>query len=351
MTERRKKKRRARSKEWDADHDKAFSHDLKRHLRTDSIIHETAARPEIPEDFEPNGVVLSHTKKWAFVLVDGEEFRCAITDHIIEDRSTLLAAGDRVLVVGVGEEPVVQALAPRTSKLSRLAIEHSRVSEQIFAANIDALVVVAAAAKPMLKAGLVDRYLIAAEVGGVEPVLCVNKMDLVDEEPSEVAMWRELGVRVFNTSCETGEGVEALREGLRGKLVLFAGHSGVGKSSLLNELQPGLDLATREVGRSTEKGKHVTSRAHLYTIDGDIRIIDSPGIRQLGIWGVSNEELGYYFPELAERADACKFRDCTHVHEPKCAVLEAVESGDINRQRYDSYLRIRADLKEREKEY
>lgn len=351
MTERRKKKRRTRSKEWADDHDKAFSHELKRHLRTDTIIHETAAHSDVPEDFEPNGVVLSHTKKWAFVQIDGEELRCAISDNLVEGKATLLAAGDRVLVTGEGEERVVQALAPRTSKLSRLAIEHSRVTEQIFAANIDALVVVAAAAKPMLKAGLVDRYLIAAEVGGVEPVLCVNKMDLVEDEPSEVAAWRELGVRVINTSCKTGEGIETLREALRGKLVLFAGHSGVGKSSLLNELQPGLDLTTREVGRSTEKGKHVTSRAHLYMIDGDIRIIDSPGIRQLGIWGVSNEELAYYFPEFAERADACKFRDCTHVHEPNCAVLEAVESGEINRQRYDSYLRIRADLKEREKEY
>lgn len=351
MKERRKKKRRVRSKEWADDHDKAFSHELKRHRRTDTVIHETPARPDIPEDFEPNGVVLSHTKKWAFVLVGGDEERCMISDYLIEDQATLLAAGDQVLVTGDGNERVVEALAPRTSKLSRIAIEHSRVSEQIFAANIDILLVVAATAKPMLKPGLVDRYLITAEVGGVEPVLCINKMDLVDEEPAEVATWRELGIQVLNTSCTTGEGIETLREALRGKLVLFAGHSGVGKSSLLNAMQPGLDLETREVGRSTEKGKHVTSRAHLYTIDGDIRIIDSPGIRQLGIWGVSNEELAYYFPEFAERADACKFRDCTHVHEPKCAVLEAVESGEINRQRYDSYLRIRADLKEREKEF
>jgi ribosome biogenesis GTPase len=366
--ERRKKKRKVRDKDWAERHEEAFTHDLKRHRRTDTAISEAAPTPDVPEDFEANGLVISHSKKWAFVQWDnrgeGERTRepqgqgralsrphskadlCRISEHLLERGATILAPGDNVLVEAIEGDPWVRAVAPRTSKLSRPGGEHARVAQQVFAANIDVLVVVAAAAKPAFRPGLVDRYLIAAEVGGVTPILCLNKLDLVDSEPPELEAYRSLGIKVICTSCKTGEGLDELREALRGKLSVFAGHSGVGKSSLLNSLQPGLDLATREISEATQRGKHTTSTARLYELDDGLRIIDTPGIRQLGLWGVSPEEVAFYFPEIAEHAEACKFRDCTHTHEPDCAVRQAVDVGQLPRLRFESYLRIREGLEE-----
>ncbi len=344
--ERRKKKSRVREKDWDHSHEDAFTHDLRRHRRTDTALSAAAPLPDIPEDFEPNGLVISHSKKWAFVQWEGNEELCRIGEYLLERGATILAPGDRVLVETLEGDPWIRAVAPRTSRLSRPGGEHARVSEQIFAANIDVLVVVAAAAKPAFKPGLVDRYLIAAEVGGVTPILCLNKVDLVESEPAELSAYRELGIHVIKTSCETGEGLPGLREALRGKLSVFAGHSGVGKSSLLNSLQPELDLATREVSESTQRGKHTTSASRLYELDDGLRIIDTPGIRNLGLWGVSPEEVAFYFPELAELAAACKFRDCAHTHEPDCAVRQAVEAGEVPKLRYESYLRIRVSLQD-----
>jgi len=159
-----------------------------------------------------------------------------------------------------------------------------------------------------------------------------------------VAQYRELGLPVLNTSCKTGAGIEALRQALKGKLSVLAGHSGVGKSSLLNVMDPGLDIETREITETTEKGRHATSTSRLYELADGIRIIDTPGTRRLGVWGVSSEELAFYFPEMERLAADCRFRNCTHTHEPGCAVRQAVEVGDIARLRYNSYLRIRESL-------
>ena len=372
MAQRRKKKRKVREREWAEKHEEAFSHDLKRHRRTDTGISDAAPAPDIPEDFEPNGLVISHSKKWAFVQWDGEgeapgepqregraasrphpdeartlgkrEDLCRINPYLVAPGATILAPGDRVLVQIRDGERWVTALAPRATKLSRPGGEHARVAEQVFAANIDVLVVVAAAAKPEFKSGLVDRYLIAAEVGGVTPILCINKMDLIEHEPPEIDAYRELGTTVINTSCKTGEGIPDLREALKGKLSVFAGHSGVGKSALLNALQPGLDLATREVSEATKRGKHATTAARLYELDHGIRVIDTPGIRALGLWAVSPEEVAYYFPEMADAAQACKFRDCTHTAEPNCAVLSAVEAGELDDGRLRSYRKLQREL-------
>jgi ribosome biogenesis GTPase len=346
LKQRRKKKNKVRDKDWEIDPDNAYSHDLKRHRKTNTQLSDNAHKPDIPEDFVPNGVVVSHSKKWAFVQVDSDVETCRISDWIIEDEGTVIAPGDRVLVDHSEEEPVVMAIAPRTSKLSRMAIEQSRVNEQVFAANVDVLVVVAAAAKPDFKPGLVDRYLIAAEAGGVQPVLCVNKMDLVDAPPESLTPYEELGIPVVLTSCETRIGLDELCELLYDKSSVFAGHSGVGKSSILNALEPALDIDTREVSIYNDKGKHTTTQGRLYELDHNIRIIDTPGIRQLGLWQIGPEEISYYFSEIAEAGEGCKFRDCTHIHEPKCAVKEAIEEGRVSKARYDSYLRIRESLLE-----
>ena len=351
MKQHRKRTSRVRNRDWETQHEQSFSHDLKKHLRTNTpIVHVAAAQSsdKVPDDFEPNGLVVSHSKKWAFVWWNDKEHLCRISDALIERDSTILAAGDEVLVEQIEDgEPTVRAVKPRRTRLSRHAIEDSRVSEQVIAANVDLLLIIVAAAKPAFKPGLVDRYLICAEAGGVEPILCINKMDLVEGAPGDVDIYRALGVPVILTSCSDGRGVEELRTRLLGKIAVLAGQSGVGKSSLLNVLDPGLDLATREVSTSNEKGKHTTTSSRLYRLDGDITLIDTPGVRQLGIWKVTFQELAFYFPEIAEHAAGCRFRDCTHSSEPGCAVRAGVESGDIPERRFLSYLRIRSSIEDR----
>lgn len=344
----RKKKNRVRQRDWSEGSDKTFSHDLRKHRRTDTLLTDTTSTEELPTDFEPNGLVISHSKKWAFVQPDGsdEVETCPIHPHLGDRRSTIVAAGDRVFIERTEDGPLLTGVGPRRSKLSRLAIEHSHVNEQIFAANIDLLVIVVAAAKPAIKQGLVDRYLISAEVGNVTPILCVNKMDLVDAEPALVQFYRDIDVPIVLTSCENRDGIDELRSMLAGKWSIFAGHSGVGKSTILNQLSPELDIATREVSLYNEKGKHTTTLSKLYRLGDGIHIVDTPGIRQLGLWNVTAEEVGFYFPELIELGANCKFRDCTHTHEPSCCVMDALEDGRLNAARYNSYLRIRAELEE-----
>lgn len=292
----------------------------------------------------PNATVVTPYGRLAYVELDGVEHLCHVDGKLVRGKGSVLAPGDRVRVEEDAGGRVVRDMAPRRSKLSRPAVGHD--AEKVFAANVDVLLVIAAAAKPRFKIGLVDRFLIAAEVGGVQPVLCVNKMDLVEEPPAAVAAYRDV-VPVFELSCETGEGIEPVRAHIEGKTAVAAGHSGVGKSSLINRLCPGLDIATQAVSRENEKGRHTTSYARLYRLDADTAIIDTPGIRQIGLWGVSHAELDFYFPELERLAPQCKFRDCTHLHEPGCAVQAAVESGAIPLQRFQSYVRIREHLEER----
>ena len=342
-----KRRRTVRQKNWDQaqDHEFSFTHDLVKHRKAVVKLSEHADEQHpLPTDFTPNGLVISHAKKWAFVDLEDGERLCIIDEALKENRATLLAPGDKVLVEFEEDEAIVRGVAPRKTKLSRPAGMHGRLLEQVFAANVDVLIVVAAAAQPAFSVGLVDRYLIAADVGGVTPILCVNKMDLVDTLPEEVALYKELGVSIFPTSCETGEGLLELREYLSGKLSVLSGHSGVGKSSLLNTMDTDLNLHTKSISESTQKGRHSTTSSRLYVLPGDARIIDTPGIRALGLWQVSPEEVSYYFPEIAKLALGCRFRNCTHIHEPHCAIAAAVEENKIPLPRYESYLRIRASL-------
>ncbi len=336
-----------RERDWQAKGDDSFSHDLKRHRRTTTALPERAQTLTFDPDLEPNAVVISHAKKWATVERDGEELLCRIDEGLTEGQSTLLAPGDSVRVEPRDGEPWIVGVRPRRSRLSRLAIEHSRVDEQVIAANVDLLVIVSTPLEPAFKPGLVDRFLICADRGGVEPVLCMNKVDLAETLPEEVEVFREIGIDVLVTSCESRRGIDALREKLRGKTSVFAGQSGVGKTSLLNALDTSLDLATQSVSRANEKGRHTTTGARLFHLDGGIDVIDTPGIRKMGLWDIDERELIHFFPELAEIAQSCKFRDCTHGQEPNCAVRAAIESGELPLRRFGSYLRIREDLRER----
>lgn len=300
------------------------------------------AGPESFEDIQPNGLVISPYGVLAFVLHDGEEHLCRVDDRLTDGTRSILAPGDEVLVERVEDAPFVRAVNHRRTKLSRPAIRGNR--EQTVAANIDLLVIVASLTKPRFKPGVIDRYLVAAQVGGVQTVVCLSKMDLVDVEPPAVAAYAELDVPVIRTSTVTGQGIGELHDAVRGKLTVFAGQSGVGKSSLINALAPHFEIETQTVSSMTEKGRHTTTTSRLYTLDDGTRIIDTPGIKQLGLWDVDKETLDYYFPEIAEYAGQCRFRNCTHTHEPGCAVSGALEAGEISPQRYRSYVHIRESL-------
>lgn len=249
----------------------------------------------------------------------------------LRTRGHQLAPGDRVLYSGRGVEHVL----PRRTTLARTdGAEGARV----LAANIDIVGVVASCGEPPLRPGLLDRYLIAIRRGGADPLLCINKWDLsTAQEQALLRPYEEMGVSVLRCSARTGSGLDELRSRLAGKLCVFTGHSGVGKSSLLNALAPGLALRTGAVREATGKGQHTTTTSSLHDAGDGIRIIDTPGVREFGIGVLAPDEMH----EFGGYAELCRFRDCTHTHEPGCAVKAAVEIGDIAETRYRAYLRLR----------
>ncbi|MEW6567754.1 MAG: ribosome small subunit-dependent GTPase A [Chloroflexota bacterium] len=256
----------------------------------------------------------------------------------------LAAVGDRVwirlLPDGGG---VIEEIAARQRKLSRRDPRPHGFFEQVIVANPDQAVFVFACAEPDPRLRMLDRFLVVAERQELPALVCANKLDLVGR-PRARAIYRvyeRLGYPVLYTSAKTGEGVPALREALRGKVSVLAGPSGVGKSSLLNALQPGLGLRTREVRRATRKGQHTTVVPELLPLEGGGYVADTPGLKAVGLWDVVPEELDVCFRELRPWLGKCEFNDCTHVHEPCCAVMQAVERGKIDPARYESYVRLR----------
>lgn len=239
-----------------------------------------------------------------------------------------LAVGDEV---EVASHRVIRAL-PRRTVLSRPAPGNTR-TESILAANVDLVIIVTSVVTPPFRPGLIDRVLVAVDRGGAQAAICVNKIDLLmnaDDIP-DTSLYRSLGVPVIFCSTVTGDGMSELRQLIQGKTCVFAGHSGVGKSSLINALCPGIDLATGEVGK---KGRHTTSASCLHEETDGTRIIDTPGVREFGLWKIDAADLKDHFPEFELFAQDCRFSDCTHTHEPDCAVRQAAPP------RYQRYLRM-----------
>ncbi|HPD14599.1 MAG TPA: ribosome small subunit-dependent GTPase A [Planctomycetota bacterium] len=258
-----------------------------------------------------------------------------------------IAVGDRVrFSLLPSGEGVVEGVEPRKGgKLSRKAAGE-REAEQVVAANVDQLVVVASVAEPELNRRLLDRLVVSGEHGGLDVAVCLNKIDLADAAAYEpvLELYRRLGYRALATSAVSGVGLEDLRAALRDKTSVFAGQSGVGKSALLMSVQPGLDLRVGDVSASTGKGRHTTTAVSLLPLEFGGYVVDTPGIREFALYNIERDELQHCFPEMAERFGQCRFADCSHRHEPGCAIAAAVESGAIDPERYESYCRIYESL-------
>lgn len=259
-------------------------------------------------------------------------------------QSDLAAIGDRVRVTRLPDgSGMIEEIEPRQRALVRLDPRPQGEYRQILLANADQAVFVFACAHPKPKLRMLDRFLVIAEKQGIPAVVVANKIDLTGLEPAQALFGRypPVGYPVLYTSARSGQGVEALREKLAGRISALAGPSGAGKSSLLNALQPGLGLEVSEVSTAVNKGVHTTVVRQLLPLADGGYVADTPGWKALALWDTAPEEIDAYFPELRERVAHCQFSDCSHVHEPGCAVRAAVESGEVHPERYDSYLRLR----------
>lgn len=317
------------------------------------VIEHLASEPGIAHDadeseWETAGIVFSVTSGRCRVLRGGVELDCLVPPELAVRQKSLLAVGDRVRV---GDESGVwklQAVLPRRSVLARPDPLHAHM-QRLIAANVDVVIHVVSLKSPPLRPRLIDRFLIAIQRGGAQPVICVNKVDLLDAEERDreipkLAPYLELGVPVIGCSTKTGEGLEQLRKEVDGKLAALVGHSGVGKSSILNAIDESLQLATNTLHRKRGTGRHTTTASTLYDFGGGTYLIDTPGIREFGLWDLDRDTLRDYFPEFEEPSESCRFTNCTHIHEPDCEVKALVEAGELSQARYETYERLWQDL-------
>jgi ribosome biogenesis GTPase len=296
------------------------------------------------------GVVLHGTGGvWAVRTTSGATRDASIRGRLKRESTGVLklAVGDRVMVEqeSRGDNWVIAEILPRRSVLARRA-PGGGPGERVVAANIDQVIVVFAAANPEPHPRMLDRFLVIAEANDLAARVVVNKVDLVDEAAARAkfADYPRAGYPLHITSARTGNGLDELAAALHGRTSALSGPSGVGKSSLLNALYPGLDLRVGAISASVNKGRHTTVGALLHPLPDGGYVADTPGLREVGVWGLEPDSLDQCFPEFRPYVPHCRFADCHHVVEPGCAVRAAVASGEVSAARYDSYLTLRAEL-------
>ena len=295
------------------------------------------------ERFE--GVVVRATGSWYEVLHDGERLRCRIRGRLRLRgvRSTNpVVVGDRVVCEtdAAGDRTIVD-IVPRRNYVIRRASNLSKESH-IIAANVDRALLMVTLRAPETPTEFVDRFLVTCEAYKVPVTILLSKRDLQD--PGAVAAFRRIyedaGYEVLEVSTADGAGVERVRELLAGRTTLLSGNSGVGKSTLVRAIDPTLDIRTGEISGSHDKGRHTTTFSTMYPLAGGGAVIDTPGIKGFGLIDIGGDELWHYFPEMMRAAPGCRFYNCTHTHEPGCAVVAAVREGTIAWERYESYLKM-----------
>ena len=277
----------------------------------------------------------------------GEIYQCAtrrLLKTLATDQRHVVAAGDRVVFRPVEntqpKEGVIERVEPRHGCICRAV----RGRQHVLVANVDQLAIVTSVAEPRLKPNLIDRLLIEAEKAGVRPLICINKIDLADPADLQplVGVYSQMGYEVLLLSAKTRFGIERFRHAIRGRANVVAGQSGVGKSSLLNDIDPSFQLHVQSVSEDTEKGKHTTTTARLLPLAGGGYVVDTPGIRQFQLWDVTVEEVAGFYRDLRPYVNLCHFPDCTHTHEDNCAVKDAVADGQLDERRYESYCHLLA---------
>lgn len=297
---------------------------------------------------QPGVVLRARSGFYSVRLDDGTLLECRLRGRIKQDRGTsdLVVIGDRVAVAALADgDAMIESVEPRRTRFSRRQPgPRGSWKEDMIVANLDQVLIVFACADPMPHLRMVDRFLVVAEHNEVEAVVVANKVDLVGlaEARGVFAGYEAIGYAVHYVSAREGIGVEELADRLVGRVSVVTGPSGVGKSTLLNAIQPGLRIETGEVSETVHKGRHTTTSAELHplTAPGGGYVADTPGLRELGLWQVPPEELAWCFPEMRELLGQCAFNDCRHISEPRCAVLAAVAAGRISAARHDSYRRL-----------
>lgn len=298
------------------------------------------------------GIVYKSTGSWYNVKgEDGEFYKCRIKGRFrIDDiRSTNpVAVGDKVIfkIEKRGDEAVgvIHTIKPRENYIIRRAVNLSKQTH-IIAANIDIAFLLVTINRPVTFPAFIDRFLVTAEAYHIQAVLLFNKIDIYTEEDMIEAkylasLYREIGYICIGVSAKTRKNIDKVKELMIGKISMFSGHSGTGKSTLINVLEPGLNLKTAEISEQHRQGQHTTTFAEMFDLSFDAKIIDTPGIRGFGVVEMEREEVGDYFPEFFELKSECRFHNCLHIREPHCAVKEALENEKIAWSRYKSYLQI-----------